>query len=142
MDKKKVVWSEGMFLSPQHFQQQERYLEGFVKNYRDLMIPNRFGLAELELDVALNNIGKVGIKRAKGLFPPDGTPFDVQNGLALEVPSGTNDKLVYLALLFTVRGWLISVARKINTVVITASIIMCLIPAGIIAKPSSLNWPS
>ncbi|MGF1715847.1 type VI secretion system baseplate subunit TssK [Photobacterium chitinilyticum] len=97
MDKKKVVWSEGMFLSPQHFQQQERYLEGFVKNYRDLMIPNRFGLAELELDVALNNIGKVGIKRAKGLFP-DGTPFDVQNGLALEVPSGTNDKLVYLAL--------------------------------------------
>ncbi|MCW8327879.1 type VI secretion system baseplate subunit TssK [Photobacterium sp. SDRW27] len=97
MDKKKVVWSEGMFLSPQHFQQQERYLEGFVKDYRELMNPNRYGLAELELDSSLNNIGKVGIKRAKGLFP-DGTPFDIQNGLALEVPPGTNDKLVYLAL--------------------------------------------
>ncbi|PSW05690.1 type VI secretion system baseplate subunit TssK [Photobacterium lipolyticum] len=97
MDKKKVVWSEGMFLSPQHFQQQERYLEGFVKDYRELMNPNRYGLAELEFDKSLSNIGKVGIKSAKGLFP-DGTPFDIQNGLALEIPSGANDKLVYLAL--------------------------------------------
>ena len=27
----KVVWSEGMFLRPQHFQQQERYLEALVR---------------------------------------------------------------------------------------------------------------
>jgi type VI secretion system protein ImpJ len=26
----KVVWSEGLFLRPQHFQQQERYFERFV----------------------------------------------------------------------------------------------------------------
>ncbi|EQD50471.1 hypothetical protein B1B_11229, partial [mine drainage metagenome] len=26
----KVVWSEGLFLRPQHMQQQERYLERFV----------------------------------------------------------------------------------------------------------------
>ncbi|MDG4584969.1 MAG: type VI secretion system baseplate subunit TssK, partial [Candidatus Competibacter sp.] len=27
----KVVWSEGMFLRPQHFQQQDRYLEALVR---------------------------------------------------------------------------------------------------------------
>ena len=26
----KVVWSEGLFLRPQHLQQQERYLERYV----------------------------------------------------------------------------------------------------------------
>ncbi|WP_299017760.1 type VI secretion system baseplate subunit TssK [uncultured Photobacterium sp.] len=97
MDKKKVVWSEGMFLSPQHFQQQERYLEGFTKAYCGFMNPARYGLASLELDHSLTSIGKVGIKRASGVFP-DGTPFDLQNGLALEIPAGAIDKLVYLAL--------------------------------------------
>ena len=97
MEDKKVIWSEGMFLSPQHFQQQDRYLEGFVKGYSEFMNPNRYGLADLEFDKRLNKIGKVGIKNAKGLFP-DGTPFDIQNGLALEIPPGTHDKLVYLAL--------------------------------------------
>jgi len=28
---RKVVWTEGMFLRPQHFQQQERYLESFAR---------------------------------------------------------------------------------------------------------------
>ena len=88
MDKKKVVWSEGMFLSPQHFQQQERYLEEFTKQYCSLMNPMRHGLAELELDYSLISIGKVGIKRAKGIFP-DGTPFDIRNGLALDIPAGS-----------------------------------------------------
>ncbi|EDM68940.1 hypothetical protein PE36_20085 [Moritella sp. PE36] len=97
MDKKKVVWSEGMFLSPQHFQQQERYFEEFTKQYCSLMNPMRHGLAELELDYSLVNIGKVGIKRAKGIFP-DGTPFDIRNGLALDIPAGAMDKLVYLAM--------------------------------------------
>ena len=27
----KVVWSEGMFLNPHHFQQQERYLEKYIQ---------------------------------------------------------------------------------------------------------------
>ena len=27
----KVVWSEGMFLRPQHFQQQNRYLEHLIR---------------------------------------------------------------------------------------------------------------
>ena len=30
-DKNRVVWSEGLFLRPQHFQQQERYLEACLQ---------------------------------------------------------------------------------------------------------------
>jgi len=97
MDDKKVVWSEGMFLSPQHFQQQDRYLEGFVKGYSELMNPNCYGLAELEFDKTLTKIGKVGIKNAKGLFP-DGMPFNIQRSLVLDISQSTHDKLVYLAL--------------------------------------------
>jgi len=29
--KRKVVWTEGIFLRPQHFQQQERYFESFTQ---------------------------------------------------------------------------------------------------------------
>ena len=38
---RKVVWSEGMFLRPQHFQQQERYLE-FFSHARALATDRRF----------------------------------------------------------------------------------------------------
>jgi type VI secretion system protein ImpJ len=28
----KIVWSEGLFLRPQHLQQQDRYLERYIEN--------------------------------------------------------------------------------------------------------------
>ena len=36
--KNKVVWSEGLFLRPQHFQQHDRYIEAFVEGCRDLNV--------------------------------------------------------------------------------------------------------
>ncbi|OCH69904.1 type VI secretion system baseplate subunit TssK [Vibrio splendidus] len=97
MDKNKVVWSEGMFLSPQHFQQQERYLENFTRAYAGQISPQCFGLTELELDRSMLNIGKVAVKRAQGIFP-DGTPFEIKRGLVLDVPKNTTYKKAYLAL--------------------------------------------
>ncbi|WP_241819093.1 type VI secretion system baseplate subunit TssK [Enterovibrio norvegicus] len=92
----KVVWSEGMFLNPQHFQQQERYLEHFAKSYCGQIAPGSFGLSELEFDASMPKIGKVGVKKAKGIFP-DGTPFEMTQGLVLDIPKGTLNKRVYLA---------------------------------------------
>ena len=49
---KKVVWSEGMFLKPQHFQQQERYFE-FFSHTRNLPVEGFFwGFRELAIDPA------------------------------------------------------------------------------------------
>ena len=97
MDNKKVVWSEGMFLSPQHFQQQTRYVEHLTREFTEQIAPQGSGLTLLELDRSMLNIGKVSVRRAKGIFP-DGTPFEINRGLVLDIPKNTNHKKVYLAL--------------------------------------------
>ncbi|WP_064609338.1 type VI secretion system baseplate subunit TssK [Photobacterium sp. J15] len=97
MDSNKVVWSEGMFLSPQHFQQQERYVENFTREFAGQMVPQCFGLTQLEMDRSMLNIGKVSVRRARGIFP-DGTPFEIKQALVLDIPKNTNHKKVYLAL--------------------------------------------
>ncbi|MDC5822276.1 type VI secretion system baseplate subunit TssK [Vibrio europaeus] len=103
MDNNKVVWSEGMFLSPQHFQQQERYVENFTREFAGQVSPKCFGVTHLELDRSMLNIGKVSVRRAKGIFP-DGTPFVVEQALVVDVPKNTHHKKVYLALPVTRPG--------------------------------------
>lgn len=99
-----VVWSEGMFISPQHFQQQDRAMQYFVAmissfDRRD----NDFGLAQLEIDDAQLKIGKFGIKNAVGLFP-DQTPFVMTRQVTLDIPADTVNKIVSLALPLAMQG--------------------------------------
>ncbi|HTV86849.1 MAG TPA: type VI secretion system baseplate subunit TssK [Dyella sp.] len=97
----KVVWSEGLFLRPQHMQQQERYLERFVELRAGSLRPYTWGFHELELETDLLAIGKLGIKRARGVFP-DGTPFSMPADdplpPALEVDPNWRDQTVFLTL--------------------------------------------
>lgn len=72
----KVIWSEGMFLRPQHFQQQDRYLEALVRQTARPLRPYVWGVTELLLDKDLLALGKVGIVAARGLLP-DATPFSI-----------------------------------------------------------------
>ena len=69
----RVVWSEGLFLRPQHFQQQERYLEAYVQGRAGGLRPNSWGLLELEIERDLLAIGKLG-------FPHDGLLFGLHFG--------------------------------------------------------------
>lgn len=96
----KVVWSEGMFLNPQHFQQFDRYVERHIDAKCSAHGAYRWGLQELELDQQLLKLGKLSVLRAKGVFP-DGTPFnfpDVDDAPpVLEVPEGLHNTHVYLA---------------------------------------------
>lgn len=97
----RVVWSEGMFLRPQHFQQEQRYLEHLVESRCGRAVPWAWGFTELELDESLFGLGKLGISRAQGIFP-DGTPFNIPgDDLAppvFEVPEDARNVLVYLAI--------------------------------------------
>src|SRR5438045_2770399 len=70
----KVVWSEGLFLKPHHFQQQERYLERYVETRCEALRSHAWGFVELQIDRDLLSIGKLALRRATGVFP-DGTPF-------------------------------------------------------------------
>lgn len=103
----KVVWSEGMFLNPQHFQQQERYLEGLVDGKFSAIAAYAWGVEEFEIDQKLLGLGKISVVRAKGIMP-DGTPFDFpgteQPPSVLDLAEGTQDSVVYLCLPVTRQG--------------------------------------
>ncbi|MBI1422014.1 MAG: type VI secretion system baseplate subunit TssK [Gammaproteobacteria bacterium] len=96
----KVVWSEGMFLNPQHFQQQERYFENFVSGKCSAFGAYGWGVHEFTLDHELLKLGKLSLVQAKGIFP-DGTPFNFpeidDSPPVLEIPANSHDAIVYLA---------------------------------------------
>lgn len=100
-DRNKVIWSEGQFLRPQHFQQQERYFERYVEGRVTPLQAASWGFDELELDRDLLAIGKLTVKRARGVFP-DGTPFSIPDldpaVTPMEVPVTLRDASVMLAL--------------------------------------------
>jgi type VI secretion system protein ImpJ len=96
----KVIWSEGMFLQPQHFQQHDRYLEKLVESRVGPATPHSWGFVRLALDESALALGKLALSSGSGIFP-DGTPFDfpaTQDGpLPLDVPSVAKDQLIVLA---------------------------------------------
>jgi type VI secretion system protein ImpJ len=81
----KVIWSEGLFLRPQHFQQHERYVERLVEGRSASLRSHSWGLTELQIERDLLAIGKLGLKRAAGVFP-DGTPFRMPEDEPLPPP--------------------------------------------------------
>lgn len=95
----KVVWTEGMFLNPQHFQQQERYLENYVDGKCAALGAYSWGVHEFEIDQQLLTLGKVSVIKGKGVFA-DGTPFnfpDVDDPPAVfEVPENIHNSILYL----------------------------------------------
>jgi type VI secretion system protein ImpJ len=97
----KVVWSEGMFLNPHHFQQQERYFERYIDVKCSAYGSYGWGIHEIEIDQELLKLGKISIIKGSGVFP-DGTPFSFpdQNDPppVFEVPENTHNKIVFLAI--------------------------------------------
>ena len=57
----RVIWSEGLFLQPQHFQQQERYFERYVEARCQALVPHSWGFTEIEFERDLLSIGKFGV---------------------------------------------------------------------------------
>jgi type VI secretion system protein ImpJ len=96
----KVVWSEGLFLCPQHFQQQERYFEGFSHRRAAVSGPFFWGFHRLELDTDAFSFGRVALKSASGILQ-DGTPFDMPGAGRLPEPLNADraqaGELIYLA---------------------------------------------
>ncbi len=97
----KVIWNEGMFLQPQHFQQQERHFNDIISQKTTFLDTERWGIKTLELDYDLLRVGKIAIKDASGIFP-DGTWFTTPNQdklpEAVEIKPGTANSIIYLAI--------------------------------------------
>jgi type VI secretion system protein ImpJ len=97
----KVVWSEGMFLRPQHFQQHDRYVENFVNSRCHGLQPYSWGFSDIRVDSNLLKTGKLALTICKGIFP-DGTPFNLPEDddlpLPLDLSEDVRNELIYLAL--------------------------------------------
>ncbi|MBL3589277.1 MAG: type VI secretion system baseplate subunit TssK, partial [gamma proteobacterium endosymbiont of Lamellibrachia anaximandri] len=97
----KIIWSEGMFLRPHHFQQHDRYLENLLESRCAPLRAYGWGIRELSIDQDLLTQGKLSVSRCKGVLP-DGTPFDIPGEDTpppiLEIPENTHDTLIHLAL--------------------------------------------
>ena len=95
----KVLWSEGLFLQPHHFQQSDRYMESLVAGLSRRVSPYRWGVNKLEIDDETLKVGQFSIKSASGLTQ-DGTVFRVPSSEdhppALDVPETIKDCIVYL----------------------------------------------
>ncbi len=87
----KVLWSEGLFLTPQHFQQWDRYHEDFL-NFRIRAVSTfMWGAEELRFNVEALENNVFEVVRCRAILP-DGTPIDVPD---LDAPPPTRDFLEF-----------------------------------------------
>lgn len=97
----KILWSEGTFIRPQHFQQQEKYLLTEFHNRIESVQSYYWGFRKLKINHSDLDIGQFSIDECAGSFQ-DGTTFvsPTQDALPLsiKVPDATRDAIVYLAL--------------------------------------------
>ena len=97
-----VIWTEGMFLRPQHFQQQGRHIRGWIEERCGGLRPYSWGVTRLEIDTQKLSHGKFAIKRCSGIFP-DGTPFNMPDNYPLppplEIQPQLKNEIIELALL-------------------------------------------
>lgn len=105
----KVVWSEGMFIRPQHFQQQERYLTQLLHNQQQLQQAYYWGFAYYSLNKGLLAVGKLGLERASGMWQ-DGSMFtcpeEAELPPALDIDETVRNQVVYLGLPIILNGTL------------------------------------
>ncbi len=66
---KKVVWSEGMFLTPHHFQQWDRYHENLLSERLQPLIPFEWGVSELSIDRDGLANGSFTLLSFRGILP-------------------------------------------------------------------------
>jgi len=97
----RVIWTEGMFLRPQHFQQQDRHFQRWVESRCEGLRCYPWGVTRLEIEEPLLALGKFAIRSIHGIFP-DGTPFKIPEDhsppTALDIPDTSKNEVIHLAL--------------------------------------------
>ncbi|CAD5369290.1 Type VI secretion protein [Rubrivivax sp. A210] len=96
----KVMWSEGLFLQPQHFQQQDRFIGRQVEGRIGSACAWPWGFLALQIDDAALLQGRIMLSSARGVLP-DGLAFAIPSDdaapPAFDVPADVRDQLVVLA---------------------------------------------
>ncbi|SEA18515.1 type VI secretion system baseplate subunit TssK [Alkalimonas amylolytica] len=97
----RVAWLEGIFLRPQHFQQQERYLNHRLQRSCELLSAHGWGLAALDIDQNKLRFGQFAVHSLDAILP-DGylleLPLVDPVPEPIEVPKVCRDELIYLCI--------------------------------------------
>ncbi|HKQ30729.1 MAG TPA: type VI secretion system baseplate subunit TssK [Burkholderiales bacterium] len=82
----RVQWSEGMLLTPQHFQQDDIYWHALLTHQMSQLQPYYWGLLDLKIDEAAIRTGKVRVLSLHAVMP---------DGLIVQYPApGQDDSLM------------------------------------------------
>ena len=81
----RVVWSEGMYVGPQHFQAQNRYFEDTIQFSTSSIWYQPFGFCGYHLDAEALRNGTATLVHARGVFP-DGLTFHMPEFDELPAP--------------------------------------------------------
>jgi type VI secretion system protein ImpJ len=98
----RVIWNEGLFIKPQHFQQQQRYLEYYVEQRIRSVNKYLYGVSELSFNPEYLSFGRIAIESISGVMP-DGTVFLIPQEDSMPKPIEVQDaslanQLIYLAI--------------------------------------------
>src|ERR1019366_7180702 len=85
-----VIWAKGTFLTPQHMQCQDRFLENTLQFQIEALNFRPWGFQKLEIDRQALASGTIGLTRAAGVFP-DGLLFDVPDSDSAPPPKSIVD---------------------------------------------------
>jgi type VI secretion system protein ImpJ len=98
-----VIWTKGTFLTPQHLQAQDRFLEDTLQFRLQALKFCAWGFSELIIDQEKLAAGHFAISRASGIFPdgllfdiPDADPAPASKALAEIFEPGTKSLDIFL----------------------------------------------
>jgi len=101
----RVVWSEGMYIGPHHFQAQSRYFEDSIQFATSGLSANFYGLLDCEMDREALRNGVLSLSRARGIFPdglifkmPESDPVPQSRSLAGLFPTDRDSVTVLLSI--------------------------------------------
>lgn len=99
----KILWGEGLFLRPQHFQRQDAYHEARTAEMSRALHPYSWGLRAARFDAAALANGMLRATELSAIFP-DGEIYnaphndDLPPAVALDGLDGASEAVFYLAL--------------------------------------------
>ncbi len=100
----RVVWSEGMYLGPHHFQVQSRYFEDFIQFATSALWFESYGMIGLLLDPEALYNGTVSLIHARGVFQdglafhmPDPDPAPATRNISEAFPPARDSIVIHLA---------------------------------------------
>jgi type VI secretion system protein ImpJ len=65
---RKPVWTEGLFMTPQHLQQSDQYHEAMVHSRVHAVVPYDWGITGVQFDERALTAGQLRVTKLHGIF--------------------------------------------------------------------------